>query len=145
MIARGWVVAALLGALAASAPAFGERMQRLGGYEAHYSLVPTTVLNADIVGRYGITRGRDRALLNVSILEDGQRPVRAEVSGTVTDLLGQVRDLGLEEVVEGEAVYYLAEVRHDDREVLRFEVALKTPDGADHTLKFQQKMYWEGR
>lgn len=143
-------VTALRALLAAAAlllacSGWAERMQPMGSYEAHYSLVPTLLLKADVVARYGISRGRDRALLNVSVLDADGQPVRATVTGIVRDLLGQQRDLGFREVVEGEAVYYLAGVRHDDREVLRFAIRVTTPDGRVHPLEFQQKMYWEGR
>ncbi len=79
----------------------------------------------------------------MSILGPEGKPVRVQVAGTVRDLLGSERPLGLAEVVEGEAVYYLAEVRHGDEEVLRFAIDVVTPDGNSHTLEFQQKLYWE--
>ena len=135
----------LLLAAVAAAPAWAERMQRLGKFQAHYSLVPTTLLNAGVASRYDISRGRDRALLNVTILDPASGPVRADVSGVVRDLLGQARDIAFRQVVEGEAIYYLAEIRHDDQEVLRFAIDVRTPDGAAHQVTFQQKMYWEGR
>jgi len=127
----------------ATPPVWAERMMRFGNFEAHYSLVPTTLLKPVVASRYDIVRGRDRALLNVSVLEGGERAVRAHVTGVVRDLMGQVREITFREVVEGEAVYYLSEIRHDDQEVLRFSIALRTPDGRQHELAFQQKMYWE--
>ncbi len=138
------LVAALL-ALGCALPASAEQFQRLGSYQGHYSLVPTTFLSKDVAAGYGITRARDRALLNVSIIDPEAGPVRAAVSGTVKDLLGTVRELAFEEVVEGEAVYYLATVRHGDEEVLRFAIDVQTPDGANHRLSFQQKTYLEDR
>jgi hypothetical protein len=140
--------AALLAGLVcwfAAATAAAERMQPIGDYRAHYSLVPTLFLKPEIAASYGIRRSRDRALLNVSILDADGAPVRASVSGTVRNLLEQQHALSLREVVEGSAVYYLAEVRHSDREVLRFAFDIVTPDGQRHRLTFQQQMYWEGR
>lgn len=145
MKARRLALATALAAILFAAPAFPERMQAIGQYQAHYGLVPTTMLNADIVARYGVSRGRDRALLTISILDGDEHAVRAQVSGVVKDLLGNERALGLRQVVEGEAVYYLAEVRHADREVLRFAIDVETPDGATHQLTFQQTMYWSDR
>ena len=127
----------------AAGPAWPERMQRMGEFEAHYSLVPTTLLNADVATRYRISRGRDRALLNVTILDADARPVQARVSGVVRDLLGQVRDIDFQQVLDGEAVYYLAVIRHDDQEVLRFSIDVGIPGGGAHELAFQQKMYWQ--
>ncbi len=137
-----WVILALwLGAAYAAA----EQMQPMGDYQAHYSVVPTLFLTPEIAARYQVVRARDRALLNVSVLDADGTAVAAQVSGVVRNLLGQEQALALRQVVEGEAVYHLAEVEHGDREVLRFLIDILTPDGARHRLEFTQKMYWEGR
>lgn len=145
MTARALASATLLLTVLIGAPASAERMQRIGPFEAHYSLVPTTMLSAEVAASYRITRGRDRALLNVTILDASAMPVQAEVSGVVRDLLGQPSDLPFREVLEGGAVYYLAEIRHEDQEVLRFTIDVGTPDGGTHQVAFQQKMYWSDR
>ncbi len=128
-----------------SLPAVAEQMRRIGDFRAHYSLVPTLFLNPEVAAGYDITRSRDRALLTVSILDADGAPVTAKVQGRVKDLLGAQQALAFEEVREGTAVYYLATIRHSDRDVLRFDIRITTPDGADHELVFQQKMYWESR
>lgn len=117
------------------------QMVVIGAYEAHYSVVPTMFLTPDVAARYGIIRGRDRALLNVSIIEPGQGPVSAGVSGTVQDLLGQRHDLEFREVAEGEAVYYLAALRFTDGEHLKFAIEVETPEGDRRALEFQQQVY----
>lgn len=140
MIRRLLVLITVLGLAAA---VHAEQKQDIGGYEAHYSVIATTFLRPEIAADYGITRARDRALLNVAIIDPATGPVKAEVSGSVKDLLSQTRALEFSEVEEGEAVYYLATLRHDDQETLRFTVTVRTPDGASHELRFQQKMYFE--
>lgn len=136
------LAAAVLAGLLAM-PAWAERMTRIGTFEAHYSLVPTTLLSPRVAAEYQIARGRDRALLNVTILNADGEPVQARVQGVVRDLLGQPDDIGFREVLEGEAVYYLAEIRYPDQEVLRFTIDVGTPDGGSHQFSFQQTMYWE--
>jgi hypothetical protein len=136
---------ALLLALGLGAVAQAEQMQRIGSFEAHYSVVPTMFLKPDVAARYGITRGRDRALVNVAVLDRDDAPVRAAVSGRIRNLLEQDQPLEFREVTEGEAVYYLAEIRHGDRDVLRFAIDIETPDQTDHLVEFQQRMYWDGR
>jgi hypothetical protein len=139
------VCAALVLTLSLAAPSVAEQMRRIGDFEAHYSLLPTTFLKPDIAARYGITRGRDQALLNVSILGADGVPVPAQLSGSVRDLLGQQRTLEFQEVQEGQAVYYLTTMRHDHREVLRLAIDIGTPDGAVHRLEFQQELFWADR
>lgn len=135
----------ILLSVCAAAPASAEQKQAIGHYDAHYSLVPTLFLKPEIAARHGIRRGRDRALLNVSVLDGSDTPVQAAVSGYVKNLLGQDHRLEFREVLDGTAVYYLAVVQHTDREVLRFAIDITTPDAAAHRLDLTQTMYWEGR
>jgi hypothetical protein len=135
----------LLLALCAAMPASAEQKQAIGDYDAHYSLIPTLFLKPEIAARHGIRRGRDRALLNVSILDRSDTPVQAAVSGYVRNLFGQDVRLEFQEVLDGSAVYYLAVVQHTDREVLRFAIDITTPDEAVHRLDLTQTMYWERR
>ena len=65
------------------------------------------------------------------------------LNGEVTNLLEQRAGLDFREIREGDAIYYLAEVRHTDRETLRFHVEITTPDGITRALKFQQQMFWD--
>jgi hypothetical protein len=127
------------------APAIAEQKQRIGAYDAHYSIVPTLFLKPEVAARHGIRRGRDRALLNVSVLDRTETPVRAAVSGTVRNLLGQQLNLEFREVLDGTAVYYLAVVQHTNREMLRFVIDITTPDAAVHQLDLTQTLYWQER
>jgi hypothetical protein len=131
--------------LGATVTANAEQKQAIGAYDAHYSLVPTLFLKPEIATRHGISRGRDRALLNVSILDRSDTPVQATVTGHVKNLLGQETKLAFREVRDGTAVYYLAVIQHTDREILRFSIDITTPDSTAHRLDLTQKMYWEGR
>lgn len=122
-----------------------EQKQRLGPFEAHYVVVNTTFFNEEVAARYGVVRGRDRALVNLSFLDDTGTPVAVELQGTVKNLLSQEAALEFREVREGPAIYYLAEIRHTDRETLRFRIQVVTPDGETRELAFQQQMFWDGR
>ena len=129
--------------LLVAAGASAEQKKLLGAWEVHYVLVPTTFLNKDIAADYQIERGRDRALVNISILDKDGNPVVADVSGQVLNLLSQSTTLEFREVTEGPAVYYLADVRHSDQDVLRFEIQIIPPDQTTQVLKFQQRVYWD--
>jgi hypothetical protein len=120
-----------------------EQMRRLGNWDVHYVLIPTMFLNKDIAANNQIIRGRDRALLNISVIGDDGTPVAADVSGFVMNLLGQQQALDIVEVREGSAIYYLATLKYTDREVLSFEVTITPPDDIPQVLKFQQQVYWE--
>lgn len=139
--AARWICALLLAL--ATAPGHAEQRQSFGGWDVHYVVLPTGFLKPDIAAQYGITRGRDRALVNISVLDPAGVPRKVTIEGTVKNLLGQLRPLTFREVTEGEAVYYLAAVKHTHEEVLRFEILLSAPEAPLMQLKFQQKLYWE--
>ena len=126
--------------LAASAAA--EQYLQAGPYRVHYIVLPTTLLNADIAKRYDIVRGRNRGLLNLSVLDANGSAVPASISGTMLNLPGQVLTLRFNEVVEDNARYHLATFRFSDDELLRFRLDLVTDSGS-WPLRFQQKLNWE--
>ncbi|HEY5646036.1 MAG TPA: DUF4426 domain-containing protein [Pseudomonadales bacterium] len=129
--------------LALPVPPRAEQMQRLGPFEVHYVVVQSTFFSSEIASRYAIVRGRDRALLNISVLDETGSAVPVVIAGTVTNLLGQVAPLEFREVTEGPAVYYLAEIKHTDRETLRFAATITGHDGVPRELRFQQQMFWD--
>ena len=119
-----------------------EQKQAFGDYEVHYSVFNPSFLRAEVAERYAVVRGRDKAVVNVSIL-DGDRTVALPVTGTVKNLLGQLQPLDFREVKEGEAVYYLATLTYQDRDTLRFEVTADLPGYGPAVVRFQQTLYWE--
>ena len=124
-------------------PAQAEQKIVFSDYEVHYILLPTTFLKADIADRYNLRRSKDRALVNVSVLDLQGSPVQAEVRGSSENLLGQRQNLTFDEVIEGEAIYYLALLRYADEEFQRVTLNVVLPNGELAEIKFQQKMYWE--
>lgn len=126
-----------------AAAAHAQQMQRFGDYELHYIVIPTTMLQPEIAARYAIRRGKDRALCNISVIDSDGAGVRAKLSGSSQNLLGQRQGLSFSEVIDGEAIYYLATIRHADEEIHRINVdASVVGADASTTLKLQQKLYW---
>ena len=119
-----------------------EQMQRFGQYELHYIVIPTTMLKPEIAAEYDISRGKDRALVNVSVLNREKKAINATIIGDSQNLLGQLQDLDFKQVTEGDAIYYLAEIRFADLEVHRIQIEATAPDGKSTLLKFNQKLYW---
>jgi hypothetical protein len=71
------------------------------------------------------------------------RPTQVVITGYSTNLLGQQQVLAFREVAEGSAVYYLADFKHSNEEVLRFKITVAPPGERNMALEFQQKLYWE--
>lgn len=136
------IVFAALFAQAASASQF----ERFGDLEVHYIVFNTTDLSPEMAERYGLTRSADLGLINLSgrrVTEDGTtNPVRLELEGSVSNLLGQSQPLEFREIEESGAIYYLESVRFTDRETLRFDVRVTdTETGRHHDIQFS-KVLW---
>lgn len=129
--------ALLLFAVAAQAAQF----RSLGDLEVHYVVVNTLFLDADIAARYGIVRARDRAILNVSVIGPDGRPRDADVTGTARNLLEQTLPLEFRRIEEGEAIYFIAPLRHTDQEVLRFRLTVDDRQGTSGEIEFQERLW----
>jgi hypothetical protein len=123
--------------------AVAEQSKRAGAYNVHYVAFASTFLSPSMAKKYNVVRGRNRALINISVLNKDNVPVRAKLKGTVKNLPGQILTLNFEEVIEGDAIYYLAQTRFSDQELMRFNINFVGPDGLSNELKFDQKLYWE--
>ena len=137
------ILTALLLSFVLHPSANAEQKRTFGQYEVHYIVVPTTFLRANIANQYGLVRGRDRALLNISVLGVDGKASTARLEGHARNLLEQRQALDFREVREGEAVYYLALIRHADEEHQRFQVDIELPDGSQNVLEWHQKLYWD--
>ena len=141
----------LLFCLVSNQVAVAEQMIRSGEYEVHYIVFPTADLNTSVANKYDLPRGKDRALVNISVLKAPQpdepatsiNAVKASVTGSSENLLGQRQTLTFAEITEGAAIYYLAVLRHADEEYHRVAINVTLPNGSVAELKFQQLMYWD--
>ena len=130
------LTALLMGFLAITAAA--ENSTRADGYTIHHNALPTATLTPEIAKSYNIVRSRYRGLLNVSVIKDQPgttgTPVSARIEASAVNLAGQLRNLNLREIREGDAIYYLGEFPVSDGEVLRFSL-LVTPAGESRPIQ----------
>ncbi|HIB85290.1 MAG TPA: DUF4426 domain-containing protein [Chromatiaceae bacterium] len=136
----------LAGLLGAQTAVHAENAMDYGNYTVHYNALGTDVLPAQVAKTYGITRSKNRGMINITVLKKvmgttGQ-PVTAKMTASATNLTGQYRDLDLREVREGTAIYYISEFRVSDQETLDFTIKVQ-PQGQESpfTLSFRQQFY----
>lgn len=120
-----------------------ENMKTFGDVNVHYMAIGTAFLTPEVARSYGIERSRYNALVNISVLDNSQKNQPAKlvlVSGKAKNLAGQNKSLSFDEVKEGEAIYYLAQVNYRHNETIQFAITIT--DGAkQHTLNFTQKFF----
>jgi len=123
-----------------------EQAVGFGKYTVHYSAIETTFLSPKIANDYGIKRSRNSIMLNISVLEKMgkgvQKPIRADVWVTATNLTGQLKQISIRPISEGEAIYYIGELFVTDKETLDFTAKVQ-PNGEQETftLQFRQQFF----
>ncbi|MEJ6475059.1 DUF4426 domain-containing protein [Pseudoalteromonas piscicida] len=122
----------------------GGQFKDLGPWEVHYIAFPSTFVQPTIAKAYGLTRSGNKAIVNISVLADkpGKPAVKARVVGSAKNLLGKIVQLDFKEVVEGEAIYYLAQLDYDDEDIFRFNIEI-SEGKQTRKLTFSQKFYVE--
>ena len=129
-----------------SVTCYAEQSKTFGQYTIHYSAFTTDQLSPDIAKLYKIPRSKNRAMVNLTVLKKGEgplgKPVKARVEGEAKNLSEQLRQLNIREIVEEDAVYYIAETQINNEETLRYSFHI-TPEGEStpYELTFQQKFY----
>ena len=124
-----------------------EQKKRFGDFDVHYAVVNSTFITPEVARAYGITRGKNRAFLNISVrqnFKDGSdKEKRAIVSGKTSDMIHSI-PLTFNEIIEQGAIYYIAEFEFYDKDVRRFDIQVQPdPNIAPYTLTFSQKIYIE--
>lgn len=120
----------------------GAQYKELSPWQVHYIAFPSTFVQPKIAQAYGLERSNYKGIVNISILKnDADNTAQtASLSGTAKNLLGNKQVLEFKEVVEGDSIYYLAQVKFTNEEILRFDIEIKQ-NNQFQKLQFQQKFY----
>ena len=126
-------------------PSHAEQAIQSQSYDIHYNAFNTMIVPPKVAQTYGFTRARNRALLNISIIDNTTKePLPAMVTGTRTNIVGQLMKLEFIKVKEQNAIYYIAPLRFTEGEMWRFEVQIQPDLKSDAIpLKFSQSFYLE--
>ena len=109
-----------------------------GPYRIHYTVLPSTLIPAEVAKGHGIKRSENTVVVNVS-LRRRDEPAVAEISGSVVNLLEQETNLAFEEVKEQDAIYYLATHIAMPTDLLRFVVEVTPAIGDSATINFMRR------
>jgi hypothetical protein len=115
----------------------------IGDHIVHFSALSTDQLTPEVARAFNIVRSKNRAMLNVSVLRKSDRKaVTATVAVEVVNLTGQLKNISMRMAEEGDAIYYIGEVRVANRETLVFDLSI-TPEGVDRSseLRFKREFF----
>ena len=127
--------------------ASGQQAEDLGSFEVHYSAINTSQLTPDVARAIGVQRSSSRGLLNLAVLrkQDGQmnEAIPARIRVEAVNLVGQRREVALNEVREEDAIYYLGTFRFHNEERVTFHVEVEPLDrpGTARQFRFQQQFF----
>ena len=120
--------------------------QRFGDYEVHYSAFNSTFISPEVAAQYHLKRDTSHGVVNIAVRNvknsETGTAVTGEITGQHKNLMTQVKSLKFKEVKEGDAIYYLADFKFSDEELLKFSVDVK-PSGSQRTetVQFEQTFY----
>lgn len=128
--------------------------QRLGEYRIYYNAFDSTFLSPEIARAYGIKRSANRGVLNVSVQRTSPIPipagfpgmpgipVQATIVANATNLNNQIKSIGMRQILDHGAIYYIGEFPISNEETLDFHVLVRPqsfPTAAD--IRFRQRFF----
>ncbi len=120
-----------------------ENAKEFDEHIVYFNAFPTDSLPPEMTKHYGLKRSKNYALVNVSVMKKGTgvpTGVKSRVTGELKNLMGQVRKLNFQEIKEGKAVYYIAQVGVQSHEVVNFNIDIKPEHGQEkYSITFSKK------
>lgn len=120
--------------------------QEFGDYTVHYTVFHSTDIPAKVAEVYKLVRGKDRALVNISLTKTENGNVSlglpVQINGKTRNLMQQTQQLKFIEINEGEATYYIAPFVFNNEEVLHFDIEVRTAsDSKPMKVTFNRTLY----
>lgn len=115
----------------------------IGDHVVHFSAQSTDALPTEIADAYDIVRSKNRAMVMVSVIAKADsNPTLASVAVKAVNLTGQLKNITMRQVDDGDAVYYIGEVAIANRETLVFDMTV-TPEGASAAseIRFKRQFF----
>tara|TARA_R110001592_G_scaffold7583_2_gene42257 strand:- start:2092 stop:2559 length:468 start_codon:yes stop_codon:yes gene_type:complete len=109
-------------------------------YEVHYIGFTSTFLDPDVAKQYDLVRSRALGVVNISVIkvdkEGKRKPVGAVLQTKMSNDIQQSQFLSFQQIVEGPAIYYIAQLQFREGEMLTFDVSVY-PEGSVKPLQFR--------
>ena len=118
-----------------------------GQYVVHVNAMTASSLTPEVAQNYGITRSENRGLVTVVILKKSPdlaaaQPVLSVVEVSAANLTGQLKPVELREIIDGDSIYYVGQVRVDNRETINFDIDIRPKDSSRNLpIRFSHQFY----
>jgi hypothetical protein len=132
--------------------AIANELKTEDGYVIHYNAFSSEIIPAETARTYKITRSKNQALLNIVVRKSkGENSAQTEavlanVTAQAVNLAGQLKELDIRKIEEGEAdskaIYYIATLKVSNAETWNFTVKVDPENqGKKHEIKFKQQFF----
>ncbi|MAT52490.1 MAG: hypothetical protein CMK32_15035 [Porticoccaceae bacterium] len=141
----------LISAMMMLSPLFAQadttNAKAFGDTTVYFSAFNSSFIKPEVASAYNITRGVDKGLVNIAVVEKGSSTGRtAVVEGSVSNIFAQQQTLDFFEVREGDAVYYLAPFEFEHEDPLTFKVQVRNNAGdKPYNVTFQRTFYHDNK
>ena len=120
-----------------------ENSKEYADHIVYYNAFPTDSLPSQMTKQYGLKRSKNYAMINISVMEKAAgvpTGVKSKVTGNLKNLMGQSRALEFREIKEGIAVYYIAQIGIQSKEIVNFNIDI-IPEGSNekYEIKFSKQ------
>jgi hypothetical protein len=115
----------------------------IGEHVVHFSAQSTDQLPPEVARAYNLVRSKNRAMLTVSVIDEStNNATTAEVTVKTVNLTGQLKNVNMRTITEGEAIYYIGETPIANRETLIFDISI-IPEGIDTAtdVRFKRQFF----
>lgn len=115
----------------------------IGDYQVHFNAQLTGQLPPEIARTYNIVRSNNRAMLNVSVIdEESGSSVPANVTVKTVNLTGQLKTVNMRRIDEQDAIYYIGETPVANRETLIFDISVMTEETSTPSeVRFKRQFF----
>lgn len=104
-------------------------------FDIHFTTINSMLIPSEVATAHNIVRSEKRIITNISIRRDG-KAIAAKLTGTSSNLFGQLFTLEFDEITEPGAIYYLSNQLIDERDRLIFKIDI-TPVKHPETYRLQ--------
>jgi hypothetical protein len=140
MLARIPLLAVSLLLLSANALAVENNQIEFKDYTIHYNVFPSTALSPRIADATGIKRDPSHLVLTMVVNKnqgsEAQKSVKADISGNVINIYGQVRQLRPREINDRGVIYYISDFGVAENARLKFLLNV-VPEGERKGVDFR--------
>jgi hypothetical protein len=116
-----------------------------GPYTVHYNAFSSDFLSPSVAKSYGITRSKNRAILNVTVTQknDSEQysPIEANISSKAFNVYQQAKPLTMRKIEEKDAIYYIAEFPVTNEETINFKIDVQNSTSKIGSVSFQQQFF----